>query len=368
MVGAVIPQSVWRDTPGAEQLSDTLARAGVHAVFTEAEEYEASWVELSHGYGLRFVAGIACFSDHARGSAILRSRPELWPALQDGSLRPLEDWYVGVTPTYEDYAEQRLRRVEEVAAGYGVDGLVLDFVRWPLRRKVETRPGRKPLQAGFDPHTVRRFEAWSGLRVPHGQASERARWVLQHAQDAWRAFRCAVITDFVAEAARRARSLRPWPLAQPVRGAAAARGPGDAHGATHRRPGAARGRGRSHGLPPACRAPRAVGGGGGGPARGSALGRVLPVVQVDGPPWEVEKAVALALGVRGVCGVVVFPGTALADADHQGAFRRGLRSVTGLAVQDSQLSGPPLAQPKGQEGAGAEHRREKDHAGQDLEV
>jgi hypothetical protein len=171
----------------------------VQAVFTEAEEYDPGWVQLAHGHGLRFVAGVACFSDHARGNAALRSCPELWPVLEDGSLRPLEDWYVGVTPTYEGYAEQRLRKVEEVAAGYGVDGLVLDFVRWPLRWEAETRPGRKPLQAGCDPHTLRRFEAWSGLRVPYGQASERARWVLQHARNAWREFSCAVITELVTQ-------------------------------------------------------------------------------------------------------------------------------------------------------------------------
>lgn len=366
IVGAFVPRSVWRDAPGVGRLLDTLARAGVHAVFTEAEEYEASWVELAHGHGLRFMAGVACFSDHARGNAVLRSRPELWPVLQDGSLRPFEDWYVGVTPTYEDYAEQRLRKVEEVAAGYGVDGLVLDFVRWPLRWEVETRPGRKPLQAGFDPHTLRRFDAWSGLRVPHGQASDRARWVLQHTQDAWREFRCAVITEFVAEAARRARSLRPglWLglYAVPLP-------PEDQEMLTGQRIGAltqhvdvvapmAYHRLVERPVPWVAEvvAHHAA----------SAPGRVLPVVQVDGPPWEVEEAVALALGVRGVCGVVVFPGTAVEDAERQRALRRGLGSETSLAAEDPQLSGPPLAEAERQEATGGKRRNQDRQGSQDL--
>jgi hypothetical protein len=302
IVGAFVPRSVWQDAPGVGRLLDTLARAGVHALFTEAEEYEASWVELAHGHGLRFVAGVACFSDHARGNAVLRSRPELWPVLQDGSLRPFEDWYVGVTPTYEDYAEQRLR----------------------------------------------------------------ARWVLQHAQDAWREFRCAVITEFVAEAARRARSLRPglWLglYAVPLP-------PEDQEMLTGQRIGAlaqhvdvvapmAYHRLVERPVPWVAEvvAQHAV----------SAPGRVLPVVQVDGPPWEVGEAVALALGVRGVCGVVVFPGTAVEDAERQRALRRGLSSETSLAVEDPQLSGPPLAEAERQEATGGKRRNQDRQGSQDL--
>lgn len=367
-VGAFVPRSAWAGA-GAGRLLDALAHVGVRAVFTEAEEYQAGWVRLAHSRGLRFVAGVACFSDHARGNAVLRRRPELWPVLEDGSLRPATDWYVGVTPTDEAYAEERLQKVEEVAAGYGVDGLFLDFVRWPLRWEVEARPGRKPLQAGFDPHTVRRFEAWSGLRVPPGSAAERARWVLEHAREPWREFRCAVITEFVAEAAKRARAARPglllglYAVPLPPEDQQTLTGQRVAALARHVDLVAPMAYHRLTGRPVAWVSEVVA------QHVAAAPGRVLPVVQGDGPPEDVQEAAARALGVPGVCGVVLFPGTALVDPEHGRALRRALRSsVPGLAVENAQVPGAPLAEAEHEEAAGGEGHGQQGEGGEDLEV
>ena len=57
---------------------------------------------------MRFLAAVACFSDHAHANRLPKRRPELWPV--DGSGRRIaqKEWFVGVVPTFEDHREDRL--------------------------------------------------------------------------------------------------------------------------------------------------------------------------------------------------------------------------------------------------------------------
>ena len=82
--------------------------------------------------GFRFYAGIACFSDHATNFGKVLERPDLWPVLETGERRPQMEWYVGITPTDRGHQQEILSTIRSVAATFPIDGLFLDFVRWPL--------------------------------------------------------------------------------------------------------------------------------------------------------------------------------------------------------------------------------------------
>jgi hypothetical protein len=122
------------------------------------------------------------------------------------------EWYVGIAPTDSDYRRSILRKIEEIASDHEIDGLFLDFVRWPLHWEIELRPGRHaPPDSSFDSTTLDAFAAESGISTPAScrSTAARAAWIHRHAAAEWVDFKCRVVTDFVAEARatlRRARS------------------------------------------------------------------------------------------------------------------------------------------------------------------
>ncbi|HET7717868.1 MAG TPA: hypothetical protein VFK86_19750 [Bauldia sp.] len=175
----------------------------MNAVVTESDAYDPLAIKAVHASGMRFYAGVACFSDHASNFQTLAARPELWPVLESGERRPQMEWYIGITPTDRGHQESVLRKIDAIATRYEIDGLFLDFVRWPLHWEIELRPGRDaPLDSSFDAATLAAFAAASGIEPPWsgGSTAESAAWILRHHAQEWVDFKCRVIADFVADA------------------------------------------------------------------------------------------------------------------------------------------------------------------------
>ena len=89
---------------------------------------------------------------------------------------------------------------------YPIDGLFLDFVRWPLHWEIELRPV-DPVP--WTPASTRR--RWRSSRkqpaLPSDPALEttsaKAEWIRQYRFREWVDFKCGVVTDFVREARQR---------------------------------------------------------------------------------------------------------------------------------------------------------------------
>ena len=212
IVGAFIFPDVWQHwtRDEAKRRLEELAGFGVNAIFTESETYRDDLIELAHERGLGWFGAIACFSDHANNHQLLRRRPELWPVGESGRSRPQMEWYVGVTPTFPDYNQSILEMAQRVVETHPLDGLFLDFIRWPIHWELEARAGASPSQSSFDPHTLERFQEEMGISLPAGSTgiADRARWILTHHGDEWREFKCRVITDFVRQVTTRIRGVR----------------------------------------------------------------------------------------------------------------------------------------------------------------
>ncbi|HEU4797633.1 MAG TPA: putative glycoside hydrolase, partial [bacterium] len=344
MIGAFCFPDTFR-RPAADRDSaiwlERIAGYGVNAIFTEAETYDDAWIELAHSFGLRWFAGVACFSDHANQNRAVRERPELWPVTETGRRRRPMEWYVGITPTYEDYAEARLDLIARLAAQHAFDGFMLDFVRWPLHWELECRPGAQPQQASFDPHTLQRFQEFAGRAISGRTAALKAARILAEMRDRWIDFKCHVINAFVAEAVARLKAARHslmtglyvLPLDSAAQEALAGQRVADLaalvdyiapmayHAILHQPPEWAERIARQ--------------------AAGVAPRRTLPVLQVDsreGPPvgadWgppirpaEWEEVAGRVLRVPGVCGCVAFTGTALAYEDRGDRLSRLVRTA-----------------------------------------
>jgi hypothetical protein len=176
IVGAFIFPDVWEQwtEDEAKQQLDNLAGFGVNAIFTESETYRDDLIEWTHERGFRWFGAIACFSDHANDHQLLRKRPELWPVEESGRPRPQMEWYIGVTPTFNDYNQSILERAQRVVEAHSLDGLFLDFIRWPIHWELEARAGAPtPSQSSFDlmlglyvpPLPCDELESWAGQRL-----------------------------------------------------------------------------------------------------------------------------------------------------------------------------------------------------------
>lgn len=212
-VGAFVFPAVWQswDRDEAIRIFKSLKGFGVNAVATESETYRDDLIDLAHSLDMSFIGGISCFSEHGRSNQLLNERPELWPVLETGEKRPLMEWYIGVAPTFDDYNQSRLDEIERIMRDHELDGMCLDFVRWPLHWELELRPGvPEPLQNSFDPHTIGCFQDYAGFDVPVSLESipDVARWILTQHREKWIDFKCQVIADFVAQARERVKFLR----------------------------------------------------------------------------------------------------------------------------------------------------------------
>jgi hypothetical protein len=209
IVGAFIFPKVWRgwtETEAAHTL-ESLIGFGVNTIFTESESYRDDLIALAHRLGLRWFGGIACFHNNQ----LLQDRPELWPIDETGERRPQMEWYIGVTPTFDDYNASRLELAERLVRAHNLDGFFLDFIRWPIHWELELRPNAaQPLQSSFDPHTLARFQAETGIEPPDDltDTPSRAAWILDHHTAKWKDFKCRVITDFVCQAVTCLRAAR----------------------------------------------------------------------------------------------------------------------------------------------------------------
>src|SRR5262245_29122172 len=114
MIGAFIFPDVWGgwDAIQADRMLKSLRDFGVNAIATESETYRDDLIDLAHKLDMRFIGGIACFSEHGRQHKPQSDRPELWPILETGERRPVMEWYLGVTPTFDDYRVAKLDLVE----------------------------------------------------------------------------------------------------------------------------------------------------------------------------------------------------------------------------------------------------------------
>jgi hypothetical protein len=201
--GAFVFPDLWNDLASFRSKLLALRDFGINTILTESVDYDASAIDLAHELGFRFFAGVACFSDHATNFAKLAARPELRPILETGEQRPQMEWYTGITPTDHGHQQEILSLIRAITRGYAVDGVFLDFVRWPLHWEIELRPGQaRPPDSSFDEATLGRFTEISGIAPPPAlhTAAARAAWIHERCSQEWVDFKCGVITAFVEKA------------------------------------------------------------------------------------------------------------------------------------------------------------------------
>ena len=173
---------------------------GCNAVFGGYES--ADFVAAAHNAGVRVFAEFGCFVGQRWWDQVPESRPV------DAKGRPLEPegWYYGVNPSVPAVRDSLLDELESTLERHAIDGIWLDFIRWPCHWEVP-----KPLlrQTSFDRGTLGRFRRDSGARFPADVPERAAEAITVGHQAEWNAWRCDQITSWVAQAKAVVRRARP---------------------------------------------------------------------------------------------------------------------------------------------------------------
>lgn len=179
----------------ARAVADRLVATGSDGVFLKT--LEVSWVEALQAVGLKVFASFAVFSD---SEGLWERLPESRPVTAMGQPAPQEEWYRPLLPSHPDLHYYRLEQLENLANSLPLDGIWLDFIRWPARWE-KAQPVL--YQSSFDDLTLNRFQIQSGVSIPanyRSRAVDSARWVLANAEELWTDWRCRQIEAFVGSA------------------------------------------------------------------------------------------------------------------------------------------------------------------------
>ncbi|MBC7288625.1 MAG: hypothetical protein H5T86_11420 [Armatimonadetes bacterium] len=189
------PEHIWK-------LGKKLSDFHINAVFLGHGALNPEVIERCRQEGARVFAELGIFV----GKQVAQEHPELWPINADGKPLEPDEWYLGLCPNVDWWWENRLEEIEKIARENEIDGLWLDFIRYPCHWEV---PEPRIEQACFCEESIRDFERMTGIAVPAGETAERAKWILANHEEEWTEFKCRTIAEFCRQARERLHKHRP---------------------------------------------------------------------------------------------------------------------------------------------------------------
>lgn len=162
---------------------------------------DENFVDAAHQQGMKVYAEFGCFQGEKWWTAV----PESRPLLADGQLLEPIDWYYGVNPTVPTVRNQLLEQLATLVQNHEIDGLWLDFIRWPCRWE---NPTPKLLQSSYDQATIRRFASDTNLKYDEALAPAEL-LTNEEYRSKWIQWRVDQITSWVAEAREVVKRIRP---------------------------------------------------------------------------------------------------------------------------------------------------------------
>ncbi len=192
------PEHLWK-------IGASLSDYHINAVFIGHGELSDEMIRRCRRQGAKVYAEFGVFA----GAATAEKYPELWPINERGERHEKDEWYLGLCPNVEWYRDQKIELVRQLAREHDIDGLWLDFIRYPGHWEVH-EPRLE--QACFNEPCLEAFQQATGVRLPGGDISAKADFILREHKDEWTRFKCQVILEFCRDARRALKQERPEAL------------------------------------------------------------------------------------------------------------------------------------------------------------
>jgi hypothetical protein len=146
--------------------------------------------------GIKYWLAVCMFFD----PWALETDLSLTPVGSDGRLMPKIDWYIGISPSREDFVSQKAATIAEAVRVLEPEGVFLSFTRWPgfweLWMPQHSRQDFP--EYCYDPHTLERFSRETGTLLPSRDPSDAAVWIETNAREVWTNWKCQVVRDVVS--------------------------------------------------------------------------------------------------------------------------------------------------------------------------
>jgi hypothetical protein len=189
------PEELWKK--GA-----SLAEYHINAVFVSHGDLSDELIRRCHREGAKVYAEFGIFA----GAATAEKYPELWPINEKGERQEQDEWYLGLCPNVKWHRDEKIKLIGECAARYDIDGLWLDFIRYPGHWEVH----EPRLEQGcFNAACLEAFTKATGIALPAGSTTRQAEFILGEHEADWTRFKCEVIRDFCRDARRALKAERP---------------------------------------------------------------------------------------------------------------------------------------------------------------
>lgn len=184
----------WQPTP--DTLNDHLAQLAAlraNAAYVPHTALDDLPLADLHAQGLEIYADIAVFA----GEDLRRDEPDSAPVDATGARFERDDWYVPACPNHPGLRRRQLTRIEAILDKHGanIDALWLDFIRFPVRWE-GPQPNLTP--RCFCRHCLNGFLQQDQLVYSPAETRRLAQQILNEQVEAWVRWKCASITDFVA--------------------------------------------------------------------------------------------------------------------------------------------------------------------------
>lgn len=176
---------------------EELEKAGVSAVFVSPDRDTVNWFKKR---GFRVYVSVNAFG----GKEAWKLSPDARPVRSDGRLLGAEPdlkEHGGVCPTHKGWREERLnyvaKLVGELGGDGGIDGIWLDFVRYPGLWEV-----KNPVvpDTCYCHRCLKKFQQDAGISLPRELGSgEAAVWIKKNCHYQWMNWKKRQISSFVEE-------------------------------------------------------------------------------------------------------------------------------------------------------------------------
>lgn len=176
-----------------DEISGYLKSLNINAVI--GVPLDAELIDALHRQNIKVYAEVGIFA----GEEYWIKNPDSRPVNSRGQPIARQDWYCGLCPTQEWLRKEKLQAIREIAKNFDVDGIWLDFIRYPCHWEVIS-----PVleETCFCPTCIEKFRADTGISLPPDliATQDKAAFILSAHSRQWYAWRCEQITGFVREA------------------------------------------------------------------------------------------------------------------------------------------------------------------------
>jgi uncharacterized lipoprotein YddW (UPF0748 family) len=150
----------------------------VNAVFSAYGNLDEQITSILRMNGIQVYAEVSLFFMND----IWETYPQSQPIDRDGKPMHQIHWYTGACPNQSDLRADKIQFIKELLKGYNIDGILLDFIRYPCHWEEVRSPDIK--EYCFCPVCLEKFQHEVGVK-PEGEP--------------WISWKCRQITQYVRE-------------------------------------------------------------------------------------------------------------------------------------------------------------------------